>query len=371
MYKSYVVRIDPDESQRIFFAKQFGCSRKVFNHFLSEKKLFYEENGGYLSYNECAHRLTDLKKELTYLKEVDSTAMVQSLRNLETAFERFFKKISGYPKFKSKNHSVQSYKTMNINNSIRIDGNLIRLPKVGWLRFHTKQVIRGTITSVTVKRKASHKYYLCILCKDVPSEKFHKNNRSCGVDLGISNFVTINTGEIIAFPQQNKINYLNKRIRRYQRKLSRKIKHSNNYNKLKIKLSSSHEKIHNILDYHFHKIAQRLVEKYEIICLETLNIQGMMKNKRLARAIQEKAWHMFKTILEQKAEEHGRTIIYLDQWYPSSKTCNECGYKNEDLELKDRTWTCPKCNTTHDRDINAAKNIHQEGLKTLKEHTNS
>ena len=250
MYKSFVVSIDPDEYQRSFFAKQFGCCRKVFNHYLSEKKLFYEECGEYLSYNECAHRLTGLKKELTYLKEVDSTALIQSLRNLETAFDRFFKNISGYPKFKSKNHTVQSYKTMNVNNSIRINGNKIRLPKVGWIRFHTKQVIRGTITSVTVKRKASHKYYISILCKDVPSVKFHENNRSCGVDLGISNFVTINTGEIIAFPQQNKINYLNKRIRRYQRKLSRKIKYSNNYKKLKIKISSSHEKIHNILDYH-------------------------------------------------------------------------------------------------------------------------
>lgn len=367
MYKVYVVRIYPSVFQENFFIRQFGCCRYVFNTFLSEKKLEYELFGEYLSYNDCSCKLTELKKEKTWLKEVDSIALIQSLRNLENAYDRFFNHISGFPRFKSKKNPVQSYRTQNINNSVRIEGNRIRLPKIGFIRFRTKQKILGTITSVTVKRKASGKYYISIQCKDVPQNIFKGNDRCCGIDLGLKNFVTINTGEIISFPQQKKITFLNRRKIRQQRRLSRKTRGSNNYKKQKRKLAITYEKIHNILKYHFYKIAQRLVEKYQVICLETLNIKGMLKNSKLSREIQEKAWHQFTTILEEKAKEHGRTVIYIDQWYPSSKTCNNCGYKNETLKLKDRTWTCPQCNTQHDRDVNAAKNILNEGLKELKE----
>ena len=365
MFKSYVVRIYPNIVQMDFFQRQFGCCRKVFNTFLSQKKRIYELNGEYLSYNKCSHELTLMKKQNSWLREVDSQALIQSLRNLETAYKRFFKKISEFPRFKSKYNPVQSYKTMNINNSVRIENTFLRLPKVGKVRFRTKQRICGTITSVTIRRKASGKYYASILCKQVPEVLFKVNDLVCGIDMGISNFITINTGEIIRFPQQNHINNLNKKIKRQKRRLSRKKPHSKNYNKLKKKLAKTYEKIHNILKYHFYKIAQRLVEKYQVISVETLNIKGMLKNKNLSRAIQEKAWHMFQKILEQKATEHGRQIININIWYPSSKTCNKCGYKKEDLKLKDRTWTCPQCHTTHHRDINAAKNIQKEGKKYI------
>jgi len=365
MYKGYVVRIYPNKFQEDFFIKQFGCCRFIFNTFLSAKIAEYKLSGEYLSYNKCSRQLTSLKDEKTWLKEADSNALTQSLRDLETGYNRFFNQVSDFPKFKSKKHPVQSYRTQNINNSVRIEGNLIRLPKVGFVRFRTKQQILGTITSVTVKRTASGKYYASIKCKDVPQIIFKRNNRSCGIDLGLKNFVTINTGEIIPFPQQSKIVFLNKRKIRQHRSLSRKTRGSNNYKKQKRKLAITYEKIHNILEYHFYKITQRLVEKYQVICLETLNIKGMLKNSKLSKDIQEKAWHMFTLILEQKAKEHGRTVVYIDQWVPSSKTCNTCGYKNENLKLKDRTWTCPQCNTKHDRDINAAKNILMEGLKEL------
>ena len=157
--------------------------------------------------------LTEQKRYKEWLKEVDSTALIQSLRNLETAFERFFKGISNYPKYKSKYNPVQSYKTMNINNNIRIDGRRIRLPKVGMIKFHTKRIITGEISSVTIRKKNSGKYYAAILCKDVPIKSSKKNRRSCGIDLGITNFVTINTGEIIRFPEQNKIKHLDKKKR--------------------------------------------------------------------------------------------------------------------------------------------------------------
>lgn len=155
--------------------------------------------------------LTEQKRYKEWLKEVDSTALIQSLRNLETAFERFFKGISNYPKYKSKYNPVQSYKTMNINNNIRIDGRRIRLPKVGMIKFHTKRIITGEISSVTIRKKNSGKYYAAILCKDVPIKSSKKNRRSFGIDLGITNFVTINTGEIIRFPEQNKIKHLDKK----------------------------------------------------------------------------------------------------------------------------------------------------------------
>lgn len=363
MYKSFVVRIYPDEVQENFFTNQFGCCRFVFNTFLDAKKKVYTENGEYLSFYDCSVMLTELKKSKTWLKRVDSTGLIESLKNLENAFNRFFNQISKYPRYKNKYNPVQSYKTNNINNNIRINGKCIRLPKVGWIRFRTHQKITGQIQSVTVKRKASGKYFISILCKNVTRHIFKSNNRSCGIDLGVSRFVTINTGKIIQFPQQNKIIQLNNKIRRLQRKLSKKQIGSKNYNKIKKKIAQTYEKIHNILDYHFYKIAQQLTEKYQVICMETLNIKGMLKNSRLSRSIQEKSWHMFTKILEQKAYEHGRTLIHIDQWYPSSKTCNNCQYYNDKLKLDNRIWTCPQCGNTHDRDINAAKNIQREGLK--------
>ncbi|MBE6494495.1 MAG: transposase [Methanosphaera stadtmanae] len=309
--------------------------------------------------------LTVHKKSNTWLRELDSQALLQSLRNLETAFKRFFKGTSKYPRYKSKYNPIQSYKTLNINNCIRINGNRIRLPKVGWIKFRTKQKIQDKIKSVTVSKNPSGKYTLSILCDNVPQKLFKRNDRSCGLDLGITNFVTINTGEKILFPEQDKINRLNKKIKRLQRSLSKKKKGSNNYKKQKKRIAKAYEKIHNTLKYHFYKISQRLTEKYQVICMETLNIKGMLKNSKLSNKISEKAWHMFTTILKQKCQEHGRTLIQIDQWYPSSKICNICQHKNQKLTLKQRTWTCTKCHTTHNRDVNAAKNIHKKGLKEL------
>ena len=237
-----------------FFIRQFGCCRYVYNTFLSEKKDEYELFGGYLSYNECSRRLTELKEEKTWLKEVDSTALIQSLRNLENVYERFFNHISGFHRFKSKKNPVQSYCTQNINNSIRVEGNYTRLPKIGFIRFRTKQTIMGTITSVTVEKRASGKFFIAIQCRDVPQVIFKRNNRSCGIDLGLKNFVTINTSEIIPFPQQTKIASLNRRKVRQQRILSRKTNGSNNYKKQKTKLAKPYEKIHNILEIIFIKL---------------------------------------------------------------------------------------------------------------------
>ena len=185
MFKSYVVRIYPSIVQMDFFQRQFGCCRKVFNTFLSRKTWGYALNGEYLSYNECSRELTLMKKQNSWLREVDSQALIQSLRNLETAYKRFFKKISEFPRFKSKYNPVQSYKTLNINNSVRIENAFLRLPKVGWVRFRTKQRICGTITSVTIRTKASGKYYASILCKQVPQVLFKVNDLVCGIDMGI------------------------------------------------------------------------------------------------------------------------------------------------------------------------------------------
>ena len=363
MYSSFIVRLYPNRVQEDFFIRQFGCCRYVYNAFLTEKKLEYDLFGRYLSYNNCSAMLTEHKKHNPWLRDTDSQALVQSLRNLETAFKRFFKGISDYPQYKSKYNPVQSYKTMNINNCIRIRCNRIRLPKVGWIKFRTKQKIKGTIKSVTVKKNPSGKYTVSILCSDVPQKPFKPNNRSCGLDLGIKNFVTINTGETIPFPEQKKINKLNNKLKREQRKLSKKKKGSNKYKKQKKKIAQIHEKIHNTLKYHFHKISQRIVEKYQIISMETLNIKGMLKNSKLSAKISEKAWHMFKEILTQKAQKHGRTIITINPWYPSSKICHNCQHKNTELKLNMRTWTCPKCKKKHDRDINASINIQKQGLK--------
>lgn len=365
MYKSFVVRIYPNDFQEDFFVRQFGACRYVYNMFLTEKKLEYTLFGRYLSYNNCSAMLTDHKKFNSWLRMIDSQALIQSLRNLETAFQRFFHEKSNYPRYKSKYNPLQSYKTININNCIRIKGNRIRLPKVGWIKFRTQQKIKGTIKSVTVRKNPSGKYTLSILCDDIPNKLFKRNNRSCGLDLGIKNFVTINTGEIIPFPEQEKINRLYKKIKRLQKKLSKKKKGSNNYKKEKKRIAKAYEKIHNTLKYHFYKISQRLTEKYQVICMETLNIKGMLKNTKLSNKISQKAWHMFTTILKQKTLEHGRTLIQIDPWYPSSKICSNCQHKNQNLTLKQRTWTCPKCHTTHNRDVNAAKNIHNKGLEDL------
>jgi len=365
MFKSIELRIYPDEFQVDFFNRQFGCCRYVYNTFLNQKQSEYSSSGKYLSLNECSRLLTEEKKINSWLKDADSTALINTLRNLENAYNRFFKGKSKFPKFKSKNNPVQSYRTNMVNNNIRFEDNGLRLPKVGVVRFRTHQkLLLGDIKNVTIKRTSSDKYFAIVLCEYTVSVSYRENGRSCGLDWGLKNFITINTGEIIHFPQQKEIKRLNKKIKRLQKRLSKKKKGSNNYNKLKQSIAECYEKIHNILHYHFYKIVQRLTQKYQIICIETLNIQGMLKNTHLSRSIQEKAWHMFTKILEEKAQEHKRQIIKIDPWYPSSKTCNNCGYHNKELKLSDRNWTCPECKTTLDRDVNAAKNIHQQGMKT-------
>src|SRR5690625_4618895 len=372
--KAYKFRIYPNKEQEILINKTFGCSRFVFNHFLAKWDNAYKETGKGLTYNSCSAQLTQLKKELTWLKEVDSIAIQSSLKNLADAYSRFFKKQNDRPRFKSKKNPVQSYITKHTNGNIAIDGNKIKLPKLGWIRFAKSREVEGRILNATIRRNPSGKYFVSILT-ETEVQPLEKAESSIGIDLGITDFAILSDGRKI---NNNKFtSRVEKKLKREQRKLSRRalnaknngvnLLDAKNYQKQKRKVARLHEKVMNQRDDFLNKLTTEIIKNHDIVCIEDLNIKGMLCNYKLAKSISDVSWSAFVSKLEYKAKWYGRTIIKIDRWFPSSKLCstNGCDHKVDAMPLSIRHWTCEKCHTNHDRDINASKNILAEGLRQL------
>ena len=368
MLKAYKYKLIPNQEQMETLSKHFGCVRFIYNWGLDMKIKTHKENGKSIGYVQLAKELTFLKqhKEFEWLNECSSASLQQSLRNLETAFSNFFKKNAKYPKFKSKKYSRDSVKFMQHVNFDFRDWT-VKLPKIGKINlcknraFNQATCKQGTCT---VSRDHCGTYWCVVTVDDLqemPSKAEISKDSSVGIDLGIKYYAILSDGRKFSNPKH--LENAKKRLAHLQKVFARKENGSKNYEKMRIKVAKCHRKIANKRNDYLHNLSSYLVNNYKTICLEDLNVNGMQKNHHLARAIQDASWGEFTRQLQYKSDWNGDNIIYIGRFEPSSKTCSVCGYVNHDLKLSDRKWTCPKCGTKHDRDINAAINIKEMALK--------
>jgi len=361
MLKSYKYRIYPDQNQKELLSKIFGQVRFVYNLGLETKIQAYTGNKKHLTCFDLNKQITDLKKDIEWLNESPSQALQMSIRNLDNAYTNFFRG-AGFPKFKSK-YSKQSFQ---LPQGVKLSENKkqIYIPKLKMVDIDYHREFKGDIKTITVSKSVTNKYYISILVdnkKEKPEKKPIKLETTVGIDLGIKDLVITSDGK--KFENQGFLKSNLRLLRIEQRSLARKQKGSNHYKKQKLKVALLHEHIKNQrLDY-LHKITRYLVDNYDTICIENLATSNMMKNKKLSRAIGDVGWYMFKSFLEYKCDWYGKNLSIIGRFDPSSKTCSKCGSINKDLTLNDREWTCQVCGYQHDRDINAAINIRNFGLR--------
>lgn len=368
MLKTYEYRIYPNKEQRVLIAEHFGCTRFVYNKALALKSSLYEQEGKTISKFDLCKEITKWKneEETSWLKKVQAQALQQTMTDLDSAFIKFFREKKGFPKFKSKHSHRYSYRSPQ-GNKINFKNKRIFLPKIKWIKIRIDREFEGEIHNVTVKQVPSGKYFVSVLFEDRTENKPLKPIKEAttvGIDLGLRDFAILSTGEKIPNPKSLKKNL--KKLQVLQHRMDKKINGSNNKNKARIKVAKQHEKVANIRKDFLHKLSTRLTNENQIstICLETLNIRGMLKNHKLAQSIGDASWSSFTQMLTYKAERNGINILRIGQFEPSSKTCT-CGYINKNLTLKDREWTCPSCGVNHDRDILAANNIKRMALADL------
>ena len=362
MEKAFEYRIYPNQEQALLLARTFGCSRWTYNHFLEEKIKVYKETGHSLSYCKCSKMLTELKaqEDTAWLAEVDSTALQQSLRDLDRAYKNFFRSRSiGFPSFKKK----KSRKTYRTPAAKIVDDSHVWIPKVGLVKARMSRPVEGRILSATIKQTPSGKYFIIFTCTDIPEPPKSKTGKAVGIDLGINTLVATSNGEKIEGVADTR--KLDKKLAREQRKLSRKKKGSNNRKKQKIKVAKIYEKIASKRKDHLHKVTAKLISENQVVCAETLNVEGMMKNHHLAKSIAMQSFATILGFLEYKAREKGKIFVQVDRWFASSKTCHSCGVKADAMPPSIRSWQCKSCGARHDRDINAAENILAEGIRIL------
>ena len=352
--RTYKYKIRPTKEQVVLIEKHLWCCRYVWNKYLGERKQAYEEQWKSLSYYDNAKSLTQLKKELTWLKEVNSQSLQATLKDLNLAYDRFFKKITKFPRFKSKKNPKHWF---HIPQKIKLKGSKLVVPKFQeWIKVIIHRPLLWNIRNATITKDNTW-YYVAIVCENT-IKPLPKVNKNVGIDLWIKDFCITSDGEKIANP---------KFLRVMEDKL---IKVQSYYSRHKSKrtlrrLQRLHSKIANQRKDFLHKVSTRLIHENQVICLEDLNVKGMMKNHKLAKAIGEVGWGMFVNFLTYKAEWYGRTLVKIDRFFPSSKTCNCCENVKEELKLSERIYHCDHCWASLDRDINAAKNILKQWLKLL------
>lgn len=346
--RAFKYRLYPNIEQQHALAIQFGHARYAYNWGLATRKAYYKEHGEGLSFYELKRLLTDLKRDSEYewLKGADSQVLQAKIEDLDRAYTHFFEKRAKYPKFKTR----KGEQSIRYPQRFKFDGNRIYLPKVGWVKAVFHRPLEGTPKNVTVTKTKSGKYFVSIQC-EVEYSTHQYGEGEIGVDLGLTHFAILSNGDRKDHPQ-----YLRKserKLKRLQRRHAKKAKGSQNREKARMKLARQHERVaHQRKDY-LDKLSCELARQYHTVKIENLNVCGMLKNHSLAKSISDSGWGMFGRMLAYKAALCER----IDRFYPSSKTCSVCGYINHDLQLHHRFWTCPKCGTEHDRDINSAVNI--------------
>jgi len=317
--------------------------------------------------NDCSADLTALKKELVWLKEVDAIALQSALKDLDFAYQNFFRRVKhgekpGFPRFKSKHDSRKSYKSKKVGSNIVVLDASIKLPKLGLVQCAVSKKVEGRILSATVSQNPSGKYFVSVCCTDVEVLQYESTGAVIGLDLGLKDFAVSSDGQ--SHENHKYLRQSEKQLARCQRQLSRKQKGSSNRNKARIRVAKLHERIANQRNDTLHKLTTQIVKGYDLIAIETLRPKNMVKNKRLAKSISDASWGEFVRQLEYKTAWQHKALVKVDPFYPSSQTCSVCGEKNpKTKDLSVRNWVCVECGTEHDRDLNAAKNILSEGLR--------
>ena len=357
--KAYKYRIYPNTEQKVFFAKCFGCVRFFYNKSLSDMNDIYKSTGKFKNITPASY-----KEDYSFLKEVDSLALSNAQINRNTAFKSFFSHKSGFPKFKSKRND-QSYTTNMVNGNIKFSSNnrYISIPKCPRIRIKKHRDFIGTIKSITVSMTTDNKYYISLLVEE-ETKPMEPTDKMIGLDLGLKELIVDSNGK--KYKNHKYLTKSQSKLAREQRKLSKMVKGSNNRNKQRIKVARLHKKINNQRNDYLHKLSKKIIDENQVICIESLLVKNMMNDSKLARNISDVSWSRLVSMLIYKANWYGRKVIKIPSTYPSSQLCSSCGYKNSiTRDLAIRKWTCPKCGSIHDRDINAAKNILSKGIEML------
>ena len=376
MLRAVKIRLYPNKTQTKQFNKLLGCYRFVYNQCLARKIKSYEETKtteNRSSLGKFIHHELLKDDNFIWLREQNTKVLKQAVNDMLTAYKNFFERHTGYPKFKSKHDSKQSCRFELGAISKRNDYTTYKLSlaNIRNVKFRCNkksaeylQKHRDNIRQATLTKLPCGEYYLSILVDGSLTHKgLQDTDKVVGIDLGIKDFVITSDGEV--FDNFHFKKSENNKIKRLQRQLSRKVANSNNRNKARIKLAKEYKKINDRKQYYLHQVTNTLINENQVICMEDLNVKGMLRNHKLAESIQEMNFGEFRRMLECKAKWYGRQIVYVDRFYPSSKTCNHCGYIKKDLKISDRQWVCPQCGEVIERDHNAACNILDKGLRII------
>jgi putative transposase len=361
IYYTYKFRLQLTNEQQHRLSQHFGAIRWTYNHFLNQRKEYYQENKKSINYNKQSALLTQLKKQkdTSWLKDINSQSLQYSLSCLEIAYNNFFRGNTRFPRFKSR----KGKNSFTVPQFINIKKNILSIPKFrDGLKMIVARPINGTVKQCTLSKTSTGKYFVSILTEKQYTP-VQKTNKSVGIDLGLKDFLVTSDGLKAKNPRNTK--KYQRSLTLNQKHLSRKIKGSNRYERQRLKVTRIHEKISNSRNDNLHKLSHWLITNYDIICVEDLNVKGMVKNYKLSKHISDASWGHFIELLSYKAEWNDKQVVKINRFFPSSKTCHNCGWINNSLTLNDRIWTCSKCNSLIDRDLNAAKNILKEGLKTI------